>query len=298
MSFKKVYLIVNPAAGQPEPILQTINPVFHQAEIDWQVRVTTATRSGAALAQAAIADGADLIIAYGGDGTINSVINGMIDHDVPLALLHGGTGNAVAHELKIPTELKEAAELVVNAHQMRSLDVGKVQSGDKVGYFILRSSIGLQNQLLKEATPQLKEQFGNLAYIVAGIRSLTGPENLTFELEIDGESYEAEGLTCIIANSASIGGRFNFVFAPEVKPDDGELDVFILDSKLESLISMVNNSLSSRISQYPHHWSGKEIKIQMQADDTVTLDGEPFGSTPLEISIMPKAIQILVPDGQ
>jgi len=298
MPFKQVHLIINPGAGQPEPILHTVNDVLYESDLHWQVSVTTAKKDGTTLTKEAIADGADCIVAYGGDGTVKSVVNGLMDSDVPLALLHGGTGNAVAHELCVPKDLKTALGLINGDHKIRQLDVGQVtcdNDKDHPDYFLLRSSIGMQNNLLKEATPELKERFGNIAYLAAGLKSLAGSDKTRFRLTIDGETMEAEGLTCIIANSAAVGGSVNFAFAPGVHPDDGELDVFVLDTGLESLISMMNSSLGENLDDYPNHWCGKEIRVEMDEDATVSLDGEEFGDLPITATLIPQAVRVIVP---
>jgi len=298
MSFKQVHLVINPASGQPEPVLHHINAVLYDADVDWQVSVTTARHDATELTRQAVEAGADLVVAYGGDGTVKSVLNGLIDTDVPLALLHGGTGNAMAHELKIPAALRQAMELIVGDHRLRPIDVGKITcdvNPDETGHFILRSSIGLQNHLLEQATPELKERFGNLAYIAAGLRSLTNQQKAIFRLKVDGESVEVEGMTCIVANSASVGGEMSFVFAPDVAPDDGELDVFVLNSGLDSLVKMINSSFGANLDDYPNHWRGKEIRVEMDEDNDVTIDGEPFGSTPMTATVVPQAVRVLVP---
>jgi diacylglycerol kinase family enzyme len=101
MAFKKIHLIVNPASGQPKPILHIVNNVLHKHAIDWNVSVTHTDGSGAQLAQEAVQAGADLVTVCGGDGTVKDVINGLMAGEVPLAILPGGTGNALAHELNI-----------------------------------------------------------------------------------------------------------------------------------------------------------------------------------------------------
>ena len=108
MEFKKIHLIVNPTSGQPKPILHIVNDVLHKHDLDWNVSVTHKDGHGARLAQEAVQAGADLVAAYGGDGTVKDVINGLMAGDVPLAILPGGTGNALAHELNIPRDLEKS----------------------------------------------------------------------------------------------------------------------------------------------------------------------------------------------
>lgn len=300
MPFEHIHMIINPASGQARPVLHTVNSVFYRHEVDWDVSITRPKFTGAQLAQRAVEAGADLIVVYGGDGTVQDVVNGMVDQDVPLAILHGGTGNAMAHELGIPTDLTQATELIVGDHDLRSVDVGTVIQGeapDQQHHFILRASIGLQTEILDSATREAKDQFGNLAYVVASLRSLAESKLRSYQLTIDGEDVSGEGLTCMITNSASVGGRGNFLFAPDVDPCDGLLDVFILDTSFESLVSAVSSALDAEPVPYKQHWTGREISVQTTDPQAVTLDGEPFGKTPVRASVLPEAVRVVVPAG-
>jgi len=301
MSFKNVHFVVNPAAGKPEPVLHVINSVLQSQDIEWNISLTKADGSGQEQAQAAVKAGVDLVVAYGGDGTVKDVVNGLIGSNVPLAILHGGTGNALAHELKIPTDLRDAVSLIVDGHVRRPVDVGQViahDQPDKLGYFMLRASIGMQTNVLQTADRELKDRFGNLAYVIAGLRTLSGSEATTYQLIIDGQPVEGTGLTCMITNSASVGGANSFLFAPDVDPGDGLLDVLILDASFESLLAMVGGALHVGNPSLSQHWKGRDIKIIDPVSQSVTLDGEEYGCTPVSVSVIPHAVEVLVPAAQ
>ena len=298
MPFRNIHAIINPASGQPQPVLHAMNKVFYEHKLDWQVAVTTHQLNAQQLTQQAIDEGADLIIAYGGDGTVKEVVSGLVNHDVPVALMHGGTGNAMANHLGIPADLEKALRLIFEPHDLRGVDLGRAinqEKPDEPGYFMLRASAGLQQKLLETASRELKDQFGNLAYIIAGLKSLSDPEQINFQLTIDGAEVEGDGLMCMIVNSAAVGGPRGFNFAPEVDCSDGLLNVFILDGKFESIVSMVNSALGQDISLFPHHWQGKEICLQVASPQPTVLDGEPFAQTPLKVSVIPQAVQVIVP---
>lgn len=287
---KHVHVIINPGAGQPQPILHPLNQIFYEAEIDWSVSITSDKTPGDVLARQAIEKGVDMIAAYGGDGTVNSVIRGMIGSDIPLALLHGGTGNALAYEMCIPIDLADAAKLIIGEHDYQWLDVGEVtcvDNPDEVGHFVLRTTVGIQNKMMQQATPTLKEQFGNLAYVVAGLRSLAAGDRSTFKLTIDGETHESQGLTCMITNSAAVK---NFKFSSQVDPTDGELDALIFDLNFESILDMMRGTEETDVMR------GKEIKLEVEPPAEVNLDGEPFGNTPIMIKVLPHAIKVLKGD--
>lgn len=297
-SFKNVHFVVNPAAGQPEPILYTINKVLYPHELTWSVSLTQADGDGQRLAKQAVDNGADLIVSYGGDGTVKDVVNGLLDTDVPLALLHGGTGNAMAFELGIPKPLEQAVELIVSEHQLRAVDVGQVTCHDNdetTGYFMLRMSMGLQTKILETASRDLKSQYGNFAYMIASVQELHESEKIDYHITIDGEEIETQGLTVLIANSAFIGGQANFSFAPSVNPYDGLLDVMIIDDDFDDVIKMVGNALKiDRLDSNPN-WQGKKIVVSAPEGQLITLDGEIFGHTPATAKIIENAVQVLVP---
>jgi diacylglycerol kinase family enzyme len=139
LPYEKVHVVINPAAGQDEPILNVLNHVFHPAGVDWEVSLTHKSGDAKRMAAQAAASGVDLVAAYGGDGTQMEVANGLLGTGVPQAILPGGTGNAMAHELGVSLKLKEASELIVTSDKRRAIDLEKV--GDQV--FMLRAYTGV-----------------------------------------------------------------------------------------------------------------------------------------------------------
>jgi len=138
LPYKKVHVVINPAAGHDEPILNVLNHVFHPTGVDWNVSLTHKSGDATRYAAEAAASGVDLVAAYGGDGTQMEVANGLLGTGVPQAILPGGTGNAMAHDLGISLVLSEAAGLIVNSHKRRAIDLAKM--GDQV--FMLRAYAG------------------------------------------------------------------------------------------------------------------------------------------------------------
>lgn len=296
MKFNHIHVVINPAAGQPKPVLHTLNRVLHAQGVEWSVSLTQPGVSGKRLAQKAVEAGADLIVAYGGDGTVQNVMSGLIGHDVPLAILHGGTGNAMASELNIPADLAQATSLIFEDHNLRGVDVGKATREDEPeepGYFMLRAGVGLHTTITATATRDSKDRFGNLAYVLASLRSLADAEPVTFNLSINGENISVEGLLCMITNSASIGGPQSFRFVADVDPCDGVLDVLVFDASFESIMnSIVEPERALFVQRWP---SRDDITIRTPSPLPVTLDGEAFGQTPVTVMVVPQAVQVIVP---
>ena len=154
LPYPNVHVIINPAAGQNEPILNILNDVFHPAGVNWDVSLTHQSGDATRLAEDAAALGVDLVVAYGGDGTQMEVANGLLGTGVPQAILPGGTGNAMAHELKVPINTRQAAELIVSSSKRRAVDLAKI--GDQI--FMLRAYCGLSAD--EAASREQKDKYG------------------------------------------------------------------------------------------------------------------------------------------
>ena len=108
---QKVHVVINPASGQPQTILNKLNDVFHPAGVDWAVSITQKSGDAARFTRQAIADGAEVVGAFGCDGTVMDVAEAIQGGEIPMAILPGGTANRVSVELGIPKDLSEAAKL-------------------------------------------------------------------------------------------------------------------------------------------------------------------------------------------
>ena len=132
--YERIHVVINPAAGKDEPILNVLNDIFHEHGVDWDVSVTKKFGDAAEQARAAIARGVSLVAGYGGDGTQHELANALAGTGVVLGVLPGGTGNGFAHELGLPQKLDEAARLLCTSSRTRAMDAVRV--GDS--YFIQR----------------------------------------------------------------------------------------------------------------------------------------------------------------
>lgn len=293
LSFERAHVIINPASGSNEPILNQLNSVFYAAGVDWDVSLTK--RSGDARRQAAAAaeSGAEVVAAYGGDGTVMEAATGLMGSDIPLAILPGGTNNVVSVELGVPKNLVEAAALICGAPAtIRPVDMGK--TGDE--YFILRISIGYEAVINELADREAKDRYGGLAYTLAGIKALRNPPIGKYRLTMDGRSEELEGLTCMIANSANLGIP-GVSLAHEVDVGDGLLDVVIVrHADLDSLLSVAGSVADSeRIGHPLPHWQAREVTVEADPPQSVAGDGEIWDPTPISASVVPAAVQVVVP---
>lgn len=288
----RLLVVANPGSGQPEPVLSILNDAFGPAEIDWDVAVTHGPGDGHEATLRGVDEGYDLICAYGGDGTVTEVASALARGGPPMGVLPGGTGNGLAGDLGIPDALADAAALIAgHDYEVCKVDMGRL--GD--GWFILRATMGFEADVVQAATRELKDRFGWMAYAFAGLQTMAAPPMATYRIEVDGQSVEASGLACIVANSASTG-VMGLRIADDVSVSDGVLDVIVVDS--QSLPSLAGNLADAAAGQQPRsmtRWRGKHIKVESEPSQSVLLDGEDAGKTPIDIDIVAGAIGVAVP---
>ena len=240
----------------------------------------------------------DIVIAAGGDGTVNEVINGLIDgnHKQPLAILPAGTANDFANHIKMPQDVNRFCK-IIRRHKVLQADAGKI--GGK--YFANVASGGLLTDIAHSVSAKRKSVLGYMAYIVEGARELTSsPDPKTFKAKIEtkGRVIEDDILFFLVSNSPRVGG-FSNVF-PKACISDGLLDVMVVHK--QNLAEMVN--LFIRLGNGKHmesvrvsYFRTESIKIECIDGDGIELDidGEIGGPLPVEIEVAPAAFNLVVP---
>jgi diacylglycerol kinase (ATP) len=286
---KSIVVIVNPAAGQDKPFLQTMNTAFRNAGIDWDLRITKEAGDATRLAQEAVAAGVDVVGAYGGDGTVGEVAAALQGTDVPLAIFPGGTANVMSVELGIPADLGLAAALVCGNGLLRPVDMGRI--GDR--RFMLRATVGFSAEMTKITEREDKNRLGNLAYILSAIKLLPDAHSVPYKLVLDGETVEAPGTICFVANSGSMGIP-GLTLNNKMDISDGLLDVVLIEAeRIGAILSLAANAAG--LSEPVHHWQVREVTVSAEPSQTVEVDGEVIDPTPLTASVIPQAIKVIVP---
>lgn len=292
MEYERIKIVINPAAGKAEPVLGVLNDVFGPAGIDWQVSITHAAGDGVACALEAAEQGFDLIGVYGGDGTVAEVASAVVNGGPPLLLLPGGTGNALADDLGIPSTLADAAALArADASDVRRIDLGRV--GER--WFALRVTMGLEAEAVDATTREMKNRFGWLAYAAETLQALAAPPVATYTITVDGESFQNVGVAAMVANSADTGVA-GLRLATGISVSDGLLDVVVLESAaLPSLLASAADAAQGLKPRVLTRWSGKRIRVESDPVQAVLADGEDVGTTPIDVAVHEAAIGVLVP---
>jgi YegS/Rv2252/BmrU family lipid kinase len=273
---RKVHVVINPASGREKPILHILNRVFKQADVEWDISLTKARGDAERFAREAAAAGADVVAAYGGDGTVMEVAQGVLGSPVPLAIFPGGSANLMAVELGIPKGLEKATQIAGDPESpTRQVDVCLL--GEKT--FLLRVGMGFSARKVEDADRDLKDRYGVMAYSIASVKALKDSKPVHFLLKLDDEPVEADGISCQIDNAGNMGIR-GVKLSKDILVDDGLMDVLI-----------VGLHRGERVVQ---HWQARQIEIEADPPQPVQVDGEMTGNTPVSAGIMPGALKVLV----
>jgi diacylglycerol kinase (ATP) len=288
----RLKVVINPAAGKAEPVLSVLNDVFGPAGIEWDVAITHKAGDALVAAREAAGQGYDLVGAYGGDGTVAEVASALADGGPPILLLPGGTGNALAADLGIPSALVDAAGLALTgAGEIRRVDLGRC--GKR--WFALRLTMGFEADMVSAATRDMKDRFGWLAYAFTGLQALSDAPMATYSITVDGQMVECDGLAALVANSASTGVS-GLRIADDVDVSDGLLDVVVVQrADLPGLLGSAADAAQGQQPRMLARWRGKEIHVETSPAQAVLADGETAGSTPVDVTVVPGAVGVMVP---
>jgi diacylglycerol kinase (ATP) len=240
---------------------------------------------------------ADLLFAAGGDGTVNEVINGLMEggHDVPLAILAAGTANDFAFSMKLPKSVKAYCSMI-RQFKTRRVDIGRIGKS----CFLNVAAAGILTDISFKVTSEAKTMFGQFAYFMSGAIDLPTQIDRCLPLTIrtDQKTIEDDILLFIVTNTSSVGGFRNV--APKADPGDGLLDVLVIPRQnfldvVPLLIQMASGEhlFSDKIT----YFQTKRIEISSRGNDTIQLDldGERGPCLPVTIEVVPSAISLLIP---
>jgi len=294
-----VHVVINPASGQDEPILNTLNEIFQPAGATWSVSVTNVYGDAMRQAHEAAEGGADIVVAYGGDGTVMEVVNGLMGTGVPLGILPGGTGNVLSIEVGIPQTLAEAAKVIVGDDSViRQVDVGQCENKDweDPRHFLLRVATGFDAQRINLTGRELRDRYGKMAYFIGALRAIPETKPVKYTFTLDGEMVEVEAITCLVENAGNMGIQ-GLSLAPDISISDGFLDVIcVYNLDFASLSSAVKSIANIDLEpENFRHFRAREVTIDCDPPQPVVGDGEKWGETPVTIRLLPGAIDVVSP---
>jgi YegS/Rv2252/BmrU family lipid kinase len=285
---KPIPVIINPSSGKPQPVLHTVNETFRAHNLSWVGHLTYKFGDATHFAQQAVADGADMVVVYGGDGTVLEVANGVMGSEVPIGILPGGTGNAVATELGISRKIEEAAELICTSKNQRAVDIAQVDDQ----YYLLRLYTGVSKD--QAASRELKDKYHLMAYPMEVIKVLKNSPHAQYTVTVDGKKTEVAAMTCFVNNLDNLGGVD--IDVGDITPDDGLVDVMLVSKNRQALHQLGHYVLRHKDTEtHAYHGQGKVVTVEADPPQTVWLDGEFYRNTPVTIKVHPGAVKIIVP---
>lgn len=239
----------------------------------------------------------DLIILGGGDGSVSSVADFLVDHHATLGLLPLGTANDFARTLGIPFSVEKACEEAIARGKVVDVDLGL--AGDN--YYVNVASVGLSAEVARALSPALKRSLGSLAYPAALVKALSRHEPFSARLSFPGGDHEPVELERLL--QVAVGnGRFyggGLVVAPDSGIDDRYLDVYTIEmGSLKDLVGVARGLRSGRFveSKLVSHYRTKHLLLETEPELPVNVDGELVASTPRRFSLAPNALKVLVPE--
>ena len=269
---------------------------LRERDIDADVRSTRQPNEGADLAREAIREGSEIVISYGGDGTLNEVLQGVACTDAKLVIWAGGTENVAARDLGMPFSAEALAD-VISAGKTRRISLGLAKTADDSGpgrYFFMFAGIGLDASICRRVNPELKRLTGQFAFWVAGVKQWMKWGLEPFTVEVKGRTYESA--FSLVGNGRGYGG--GILMAPDAKLEDPWFEVFILPPN-KGRIAMLLDVVKCMRGK-PEATGAQIIKTdQLTANSNpkpwVEVDGEVLGRLPATFRIVPESLSVIVP---
>jgi YegS/Rv2252/BmrU family lipid kinase len=290
-----VAVVFNPATGggDADRRRDDTRAALEDAGLEVLWLETTKDDPGQGQTAKAVAEGVDLVIAQGGDGTVMACVTGLAGTEVPLAVLPGGTGNLLATNFDVPADLEGAVEVALDGDRTR-LDVAALDD-DR---FVVMGGVGFDAAMLRDADPRLKERLGAVAYVLSGFKHLRRRAT-RFRLGLDDRPpIERTGQGVLVGNLGRLQGGLPVM--PDARPDDGLLDVAVLQTRtVLDWLTLAWRVVARRPRKDPQLelFTARRVEIGCDLPQPVERDGDPLEQPRdhLVIEVVPAALTLCVP---
>ena len=289
----KFVFIVNPSPAinrKPTRIMEWINEIWSATGIDYEIMQTTKSGDGTPLARRAVENGATVVVAVGGDGTINEVAQGIINTDTALGIVPAGSGNGFARNLRIPLKPRDAIE-ALKSLKFRQLDAGKINNH----YFFNVAGAAFDADVTHRFARTTMR--GPLPYFYAAIREYFQYTPRRVVLEFDDKKIRRAPLLLSFANLPEFGN--NAMIAPNARPDDGLMDLCILSPIREfgKAVKQVPRLFDGTIDEMPEMeiYQTRKVIVKRYSDGPIHTDGEALMEKAiLEVEMLPGVLKLAV----
>ena len=291
-----VAVIINPVAGgrrslAPDERVRLALRALERHRVEGRVELTRAAGHGTELARRAVADGCGLVVAWGGDGTINEVASELVGTGTSLGIVRAGSGNGLARELGIPTRPDQALDIALTGRD-RTVDAGEVEGRR----FFNVAGVGFDAAMADSFNRLGGERRGPIRYAGVVAKALFGYRATHYSIEVDGRRVETDALIVAIANLSQYGS--NAFIAPGARPDDGLLDVMVIGKRgAIGRISLLARAYARTVDRAADVTRLPATHVVVQSGQPILfhVDGESHqGGTTVEARIVPAAIRVRV----
>ncbi len=292
MPKKKILFIINPKSGigKYKLLASYIEKALDKDLFDYDILYTKYAGHGTELAQEAVRKSYNIVVVSGGDGTINEIAKALVGSETLLGIIPVGSGNGLAHHLKIPINPIQAIE-IINKTKSITIDTANVNNN----LFVSIAGVGFDALVAKKFTKVKRRGF--LSYFKIIAKEYPKYKPLNYVINIDGKQFARKALFISFANSDQFG--YNTTIAPKAKIDDGMIDVCIVKKipiiELPFLAHLLYWKQIDK-SKFIETIKGKKIIIEQEKKSTVNIDGEAVKlEKDLVVKINPLSLKIIIP---
>lgn len=296
----RTFIILNPIAGQESParLRRLIGGAFAARGASFDLVETCRAGHATELARHAAECGYRAVCVVGGDGTLAEVASGLIGSTVPLAIIPRGTANQVATNLKIPTELEAAVEVVAQG-ATTPLDLGQINGRA----FALVAGAGYDAAVMAAATRSLKDRWGFGAYVYAAVKQALTAAPVEFTIIADGNEIRVRAVSVMLANMGELFAHFipfglPLAPRPTLSWQDGLLDVVIIAPRnIPEFAAVLWRAARRQFAGDSRliHLQAREVSIYADPPIAVQIDGDASGITPVHARVDDSGIRVVVP---
>ncbi|NOZ66521.1 MAG: diacylglycerol kinase family lipid kinase [Alphaproteobacteria bacterium] len=291
---KNLLIILNPVAGRRLPgKFNNIVNILQKNGLSITIKETRHAGHGKEIAGENVNEGYDMIIAAGGDGTINEVINGIYPHQIAFGIIPLGTANVLAKEISLGEKANDIADYLINGHSSPCW-LGKANGR----YFTLMASVGLDSLAVAHVSTRLKKIIGKGAYALSFIWQVIKSKNITYQVTSDGKTHSAYNV--IITNGRLYGGQF--ICAPEARLEDKKL--YLLLAQRGGRFNALKYAYLMLSQKYPESRTVTTLPMTQTTIECghdnipVQIDGDAIGCLPTNVSLSKYALNLVRPIGK
>lgn len=290
-------IIANPTSGTYVHFANQLKEIVSKLQRQgWQAELCLTHQAGDAkkYAKEAVQKQLTMVVAAGGDGTINEVIQELAGSETSLGVLPLGTVNVWAREMKIPLDDPTRASQILMRNYTRRVDLGKVNER----YFLLMAGIGLDGKVTNAVEKRPAKKFGIVGYLFVALWMGLGFKGFPATLDIDGTEIKSRALQIVIGNTQLYGGAVKFTW--RARADDGKLDICVVRARgLLGRLRVIMSFLlrrKDRIQWVTYH-TGERLEIQTKTPIAIQIDGDPVDfTTPATFRVVPSSLRVVIPE--